>query len=331
MPGDAMRFFDAIQDEERLKEFRQGLKKFMRLCKDHYLKVMGDAERRAADPATACPDWSLNRFKEVDRKGWEPKPKYSYPLFFVDRATYEQRIKNILTQVAGSARRRGRQADEARVSYRSAEVYVDWSEALVRDASTNHDLIETIFVVAFASWFALILMNKNSSLFLLEAFDGMVTGKPRSTANAVHQRNMAYKDVSDAALPIRWTTRRRDLFMLETIHRNWSSERWRKNIEERMKLLALHYKHLEDERGERTNRNLALAAAFLALFTLASAIADVINLAENDNQPSHWLIWGHPLKQIDLYLSLLPVLVGLLIAVSSWLTSILRPAGNNNR
>jgi hypothetical protein len=43
------------------------------------------------------------------------------------------------------------------------------------------------------------------------------------------------------------------------------------------------------------------------------------------------LILGHPLKQIDLYLSMLPIPIGLLIAVSFWLTPKLRPAGDNNK
>ena len=56
-----------------------------------------------------------------------------------------------------------------------------------------------------------------------------------------------------------------------------------------MKLLSLHYKSLEDDRNERATRRLGFIAAFLALVTLSSAIADVINLAEKGGK-SNWLL-----------------------------------------
>jgi hypothetical protein len=332
-PEGALQLFETLQDEAKLKEIRGWLRKIIRLCKDLYLARMDEAEKRTRESSSssAQPKWSLHRFKEVDREGWEPKQIFSYPLFSVDQDTYKNRIETILGQVTGSKWQRKRQSDEARVSYKGAEIYVDWSEALVSNSGDNLELIENNFIIAFASWYALILMNKNSSIFLFEAYLGTVTNQPQSTARSVHQKNMAYKDVTDASLPIRWTTRRKDLFLLETIHRNWSSERWRENIEERMKLLTLHYESLEAERNEHSNKKLAIAAAFLTLFTLASAIADMIALAENDDQKSYWIILGYPLKGFDLYLSLTPVLIGILLVGIFWLKPKLRARGNNNR
>ena len=321
-PAD-VRFFDRLQDQSEIKEIRKWLNTIMGLCKDHYLYVLNKTEVRQG--ASEEKRWSLNRFKVVDREGWNPKEKFSYPLFFVDQDTYENRIEKILGQVAGSKWQRKRQSDAAKVSYKGAEVYVDWSEALVTNSVDNRELVERNFIIAFASWFALILMNKNSSIFLFQAFVGMIKEKPQSTANAVHQRRMAYMDVADAVLPIRWTSRRSDLFLLETIHRNWSSQRWKENIEERMKLLAMHYNSLEDEQNERSGRYLSLIAIFITLFALASAIADVISLAENDGGNSYWLILGFPMKVIDLHLSLvIPLLTGMLLVTLLWLRSKLR-------
>lgn len=310
---DGVEFLDRIEDDSQLEQARKWLRKIIDCCTENYLAVMDKAESDKRSPSER--GWSLKRYREVDRVNWKPKARHSVPLFFVTDEVYQRRTDSILQQVP-SQNERMLQSDRSRVPYQGAEIYVDWSEALVKNAGSSRELIERNFLIAFASWFALVLMNKNSSLFLFEAHLGMIEKNHRSTAAAVHQRNMAYKDVSDASLPIRWTTRRRDLFLLETIHRNWSSERWRNNIEERMKLVALHYKSLEDEGNERSTRFLGLVAVFLALVTLASAIADVINLAENDGEPSRWVFLGFPLKQIDICLSLVPLFIA--IPFAAW-------------
>lgn len=326
-PGDQL-FFDRLQDKEALKEAREKLKEIIKLCRKCYLTVLDEAEQHKCK-STASPQWVLYRFKQVDRKGWEPKQKFSYPLFFVDANTYQERIEKILEQVAGLPAQRNRQSDEARVSYKGMEIYVDWSEALVNSQTvSNQKLIENNFIIALASWLALVLMNKNTSIFLLEAFLGMVTDSAQGTTDAVHQRDMAYKDVADAALPIRWTTQRRDLFLLETIHHNWSSERWRRNIDERMKLLAMHYQRLEAQHRERFSRRLAVGGLWLTAFVLVSVIADLVNLLD---APSHRLVLGHPLKQVGAYSIGLLALIGILIVVVFSLRSKLRSRGNSGK
>jgi len=108
------------------------------------------------------------------------------------------------------------------------------------------------------------------------------------------------------------------VFLLETIHRNWSSERWRENIEERMKLLSLHYETLEDERNERSGRNLALVAISLAVFTLASAIADLIALKEK--------------RRLYFWLGLaIPLIIGAFLFWAFWLKPKLRSRNNGNK
>lgn len=311
-PDDILKY--ALKNDSELLKVNLWTKNIIELCKSQYLEIMNKAVKRSkikhtevreqSDAVDAKPKWFLSAFEEVDRKDWDPKGELSYPLFFVDKNTYKERIRQILEKVSGSAARKKRQEDKATVSYQKAEIYVDWSEALVRNGGKSQQLIENNFIIALASWYALALMNKNSSMFLFEAYLETVTDKPLSNADAVNKRNMAYKDVADASLPIRWTIRRRDLFLLETIHRNWSSDRWRKNIEERMKLLVLHYRNLEDiqrhtenERRDFSTRTLSLIAVLLTAVTLVSAITDLINLSANSEGDNF-------LKKLGFYASL---------------------------
>ena len=274
-----------IGEEDNISQKRIPL---IQVCQQLYLNVMNQSINHKCE--TGKLQWSLYHLAQVDRSGEKTIKKYSYPLFYVDAVTYGNRTQCILQQVA-SSQRRYIQSNEARVSYRGSEVYVDWSEALVRDGENNRDLIEKNFIIGFASWCALLLMNINSSVFLLDAFAGMYSKRDQDDAGDVHHRTMAYKDVADAILPIRWTTSRRDLFLLETIHHNWSSERVRQNVDERMKLLALHYTRLDDksreqfnQKREDSNRRLSIIAVTLTVVAFVSAIADVTNLWAAYNQ-----------------------------------------------
>ncbi len=281
--ADSEKLYDELPKIREWDDISQKRIPLIQVCQTRYQQVMKKAVEHKSQPGE--PQWSLYHLEQVDRSDEKSVKRYSYPLFFVDAVTYKKRTSDILQQVAGFGRRHI-QSNEARVSYRGSEVYVDWSEALVSEGETNRELIEKNFIIGFASWCALLLMNHNSSIFLLDAFAGMNSEREQGNARAVHHRTMAYKDVADAILPIRWTTTRRDLFLLETIHHNWSSERVRQNIDERMKLLRLHYTQLEDERREAFNKkreeynqNLTILGVILTLVALASAIADVTNLS----------------------------------------------------
>ena len=281
--ADSEKLYDELPKIREWDEISQKRIPLIQVCQKQYLEVMKQAVAHKCQPGET--QWSLYHLEQVDRSEEKSVKRYSYPLFFVDAVTYRKRINDILQQVAGSHKRHV-QSNEARVSYRGSEVYVDWSEALISEGETNREMIEKNFIIGFASWCALLLMNHNSSIFLLDAFAGMNSERKQESARAVHHRTMAYKDVADAILPIRWTTTRRDLFLLETIHHNWSSERVRQNIDERMKLLGLHYTQLEDERREAFNKKreefnqkLTILGVILTLVALASAIADVTNLS----------------------------------------------------
>lgn len=327
-PEDGENLQKMLQDNQERENLRQIRLRIIDVCQKLYQEVMlkseGDQRQRGVL------HWSLYNFKEVDPTDWEPDVSFSYPLFFVDGNTYETRTEEILDQVV-TRRRRHIQSHEARISYEGSEVYVDWSAALVSDGEQHRTLIENNFIIGFASWFALVLMNRHSSFFSFEAFAGMFSKRKEPTTEAVHRRNMAYKIVADATLPIRWTSKRRDLFLLETIHRNWSSERIWRDIDERMKLLDLHHNRLEDKRREQFHQKreefnhkreqfslkLAILGVILTSFAFISAIADVTNLTGNYDQFPP----GLSVSKVGLYVSwflLLLTVLTVVVLVIAW-------------
>lgn len=313
--GDTLAVVERIQEKDHRKTVRECVNDIGKLCTTEYFNVLDRAESDKRSFRTK--GWSLRRIREAEREDSKLSRPNFYPLFYLPVNSYNERTASILDQVS-SALRREQQSEAAKVPYEGAEVYVDWSEALITKVGTDREAaeknrteIENNFIIALACWQTLVLMDQNSAVFLLDTFADMVANKPRSNATAVHEKNMAYKGVSDAWLPIRWTTKRRDLFLLETIHRNWSSERWRDNIEERMKLVDRHYNRLEDDQKESAERRLATAAAVLALFTLSSAIADIINLV-NDKKVG---LLGYPLQDIDIFLSGIPALIAVVFGI----------------
>jgi hypothetical protein len=321
---DCPSLFERIQDREAQTQLREKRKNLVEVCRVAFLDALEKAYEKSqtlkfARPAYK-PEWYLYKLEQVDRKNSENRASFSYSIFFVESGTYKEKTKSILDQVAGSRRQWITQSDAARVSYKGSEVYVDWSVALVNHPSNSRDPIELNFVIAFASWFALAQMNKNTSVFLFDAFVGMSGGRQQVTAEAIHQRNMAYKDVADASIPVRWTTRRRDLFLLEAIHRNWSSERIRQNVEERMKLLTLHYKRLDDERREAFGLKIAIFGVGLTLFALISAIADLVALANKYNDAGP-LILGYSINKLAFTSSLgIPVVILLILLILALVT-----------
>jgi len=312
-PGDTfVAVLDRIEHKVHRKAVRECVTEIGEVCTKEYFAVLDSAEQNKQSFVTE--GWSLRRIREAEREDSRLSAPNFYPLFYLPKVSYDERTNSILKQVSSQPRRE-RQSEDARVPYEGAEVYVDWSEALITTVGTdrasidkNRREIENNFIIALGCWQTLVLMDQNSAVFLLDTYADMLANKHRSNATAVHEKYMAYKGVSDAWLPIRWTTKRRDLFLLETIHHNWSSERWRNTIEERMKLIELHYNRLEDDQKENTGRRLAIAAAVLALFTLSSAVADMINLVDKEAS-----VLGYALKDIDIYFSLVPAAIALVL------------------
>jgi hypothetical protein len=249
----------------------------------------------------------ISPFTAVDRQ------KHGHPVFFVlsfvNRSTFKVRSHRIRDLVAVSDEQSRIYNERASVGYEGAELFIDWSEALVTgDSEHLKRKIENNFIIAMASWSALALMDRHSSKDLFHVFAQTVKAAKLRLASDVYIKSMAYQDVSDAVLPTRWTVNSSDLHLLEAIHRNWSSERIQQVIGDRMSALSLHYARLQNEQKERLNTRLTMFGIIVAISTLASAAASVINLA-------------HANKRFDIYLSLaIPLLVGL-VFVCIWLWS----------
>lgn len=317
--GDMLAFIERIQERDQRKAIRECVMEIGKLCMSEYFKVLSSAE--ADKRSFSTKGWSLGRIREAELKDSEISKPNFYPLFYLPEGSYNDRTTSILEPVSSTLRRE-QQSETAKVPYEGAEVYVDWSEGLITNLGidpaaieNNRTKIENNFIIALACWETLILMDQNSAVFLLDTYADMVANQQRSNATAVHEKNMAYKGVSDAWLPIRWTTKRRDLFLLETIHRNWSSKRWRDNIEERMKLIDRHYNRLEDDQKERAARRFAIAAFVLTLFTLSSAIADITNLVDKKHIP----LGRYTLDDLDIFISggvaVIAVVLGIALAL----------------
>lgn len=232
----------------------------------------------------------IKSFKAVDRG------KCGYPVFFllsfVDQRTFYERARCIRDWLASTDEQRGIFDERARVGYEGATVFIDWSEALVTGNTANQKKqIETNFIIAMASWSSLSLMERHSAK---DSFTALAQAAGANTeplsVNEVYIRSMAYRDVSDASRPIRWTTNSTDLHLLEAIHRNWSSDRLREVIGERMQAVSVHLQRIQEElqrgqdeqrelfrgRQEVLNQRLTVFAVIVALSALASAGADLL-------------------------------------------------------
>jgi hypothetical protein len=207
---------------------------------------------------------------------------------FVDQSTFDVRARSIRDLLAITDEQRQAFDERARVGYEGTTVFVDWSEALVTGSTgTQKQEIETNFIIAMASWSALSLMERHSSKDVFDVFGQFVGAHANSSSeNDIYMRSIAYRDVADASLPIRWSSNSRDLHLLEAIHRNWSSDRLRRVIGERMRALSLHHKRIQQEqrerfeaRQDRLNRHLTIFGIIVAISTLASCAASIFNLA----------------------------------------------------
>lgn len=262
----------------------------------------------------------VRRYEAVDRRRVEPAGS-DYKVLFVDEAAYKKRTDQI-AQITGT---KNRDNSEQEVFYRGANIYVGWVEALARGlTSKSVEHIEDVFIIALASWYALIVMNFLVSLCTLDAFESMATTRTRFLAREKkrsHARRLAYMETANAAHPVRWTMREANLRLLEAIHKSWSSRQWWETVEERSNLLAVHYEQLEGEANERRNLGLVVFGTSIAGVTLGSAIADVIGLFPDKARyvGLHFASISSGLKEVFdnfgfVLAVLLPVMAGMLIA-----------------
>ncbi len=227
----------------------------------------------------------IKPFRAVDRD------KHGYPVFFVvsfvDEPVFKKRAQYLTDLLAITADQKHIFDERSRIAYEGATVFIDWSEALVTgNRPKQKEQIETNFIIAMASWSALSLMERYSSQDVFAASAQLAGFTPELfPKNEVYIRSMAYRDVSDASLPIRWTANSSDLHLLEAIHRNWSSDRLRQVIGERMQALSFHHQRTQNEQRQvfndrqlLLNRRLNVFGIIIAVSTLASAAASLLSL-----------------------------------------------------
>jgi hypothetical protein len=227
----------------------------------------------------------IRPFPAVDRQ------RHGYPVFFVvsfvDKSTFDKRSQTFTNLLAITNEQRRIFDERSRIAYEGATVFIDWSEALVTGNRPDQiEQIETNFIIAMASWSALSLMERYSSQDVFAASAQLAGFTPKLfPKDKVYIRSMAYRDVSDASLPIRWTANSSDLHLLEAIHRNWSSDRLRQVIGERMQALSFHHQRTQNEQRQvfndrqlLLNRRLNVFGIIIAVSTLASAAASLLSL-----------------------------------------------------
>jgi hypothetical protein len=161
-----------------------------------------------------------------------------------------------------------RDEEESRVS-------IGWSEACVVGASeATQEKICVIFIIAMISWFALTVMKKMASAYLLEAFRDMATKEPRILKKKSHTMHLTFIDAASASRPIRWATAPQDLSLLEAIHTAWRSDLLFKQIEEQTRMLAAHHDQIETEEKDWKGTILGVLGVVIASFTFATALED---------------------------------------------------------
>ena len=211
------------------------------------------------------------RIPNLDRTSRVKRAPFCYPLFFVANEDHYGEIKSRLIRSGDT------QTKEQ--SYGDSQVYAGWAASAIHlaDATQTED-IERNFVIALASWYGMVVMNHLVTLRSQETFVDLAKGERRLRAQDVRAVRLAYMEAANASHPIRWTTRQRDLALLDEMHDAWSSQRLWDIIDQRSRLLTAHYEQLEAEAGDHRTTALTILGVMLASTTLASVVADVIGL-----------------------------------------------------
>lgn len=212
----------------------------------------------------------LERLDPLQRTHHTLETAYTYPVYFLNDRSHVQSL-------VGSE-----QMD--RVVYGHAESLTGWGQAVIRcgDVSTR-DVIERDFIVALASWFALLVMNNRATHYIHQFIHALAAGQREPTAIEAQAIRLAYIEASNQSLPIQWTSAEADLRLLESIHVSWSTNRWRNAVDRKTNLLAAHCEQMKhDADGDREHLIIKFGA-IIGAFTLCSAIADVMKELPEDS------------------------------------------------
>lgn len=238
--------------------------------------------------------------------------RFPYPLYFISDGRQYGLLSTADRQQAGRENERDQGYSHLG---RTAKIHVGWAEGYVGgDWAALREAIEDNFLIALASWFSLVLMNRTVSRYLIRTFSELARKEHRSRKEESRAIRLTYMDTASASHPIRWTTRQRDLLLLERIHQVWSSDKLWKNVEERTELLSVHHEQLEAEANERRSRWFAVFGIAIACLTLASTAADVLSLIP-DGSPAACL------KEYGVFISIALPVLAVVIGLITWLIS----------
>lgn len=252
------------------------LKPLIAGCGDYYIFCLMQVATRKRKEGSGF----LIKAQGVDRTERVKESAFLFPVFFVESRSYGR-------MVAGYPRENGGKG--SRCAYDGAELFVAWTEAYAKNASVrSREYIVIDFVASLVSWYALSAMDRFAFSRSQEAFAVPATGHRSMQASEIRMMRLVYMDAINASNPVQWTTREKDLLLLERIHRVWGSSRlW--NIEGRTALLESHYKAFETEEAEMRSGRLTRLALFVAIIAVTSVVADVAGLASEGTGLEGWL------------------------------------------
>ena len=223
--------------------------------------IFEDARDRYRDAVKGSPGRpGLRPLDDVGRTTGTCAFDYLYPVFFTTHTPPEVMDES----------------DYPRSKYGSANVAVGWGAAYALGADDDErSWIELDFLVALASWYSLAVMNRLATRYLLDAVSELAARRPYPRKLQSRAIRLTYMEGANASHPHTWTSRFRDLRLLESIQKQWRTGDWWTSVQERTQLLALHHEQVEAEASERRGHKFATFGALITALTLASAIADV--------------------------------------------------------
>jgi len=208
----------------------------------------------------------IRRDKKIDVAG------YSFPIIFESADCEFEKLLNVNAKS-------GAENFQFECKGEVISLRTGWSAACVLKASSiARHALEDAFSIAMISWYALVVMDKMASEYLIEAFKDLAVGRSRILKQKSQTMRLTFMDAASTARPIRWATEEPDIALLELIHKTWISERMLKQVEEQTRMLVTHHQQLEAEERERNNSVIACFGVLLASFAFTGALKDELEL-----------------------------------------------------
>lgn len=248
-----------LEDETVRVQRRRAFCDIIKWAAECYLGYM-----HAARPLLENGARAVTAIGAIERKHGAQRAAYAYPIYFLDEPRYKEWRRT--------------QADSA-TPFGDTELSLTWGLCGVKLGATDHRFdLERDFAIGLAGWYALAVMTNRSTLYIRDALHALSSNKANPTAANARIIRLAYTEAASQALPIQWTSRESDLFLLEAIHECWISERWWRIVEQKTNLLAAHWEQEAGASNDRWNRKITAFGVAIAFITLSSAVADFIQL-----------------------------------------------------